>query len=145
MPVYIKPHGQIAMRALQFKLDTGADLTTINKSDLKLLGYNEEWISTNLQKDESHTISRAGGVKESAYYLIIPTANILGRELRNWPFYIRPEKDKNFPNLLGINVLSHFNFAFDYDNGYLSIGLAKNPVIRLPLFIGQEIGELSIG
>jgi hypothetical protein len=132
------------MRNLLFKLGTGADLTTIKKSDLQLLGYTQEWIEANLHEDVSRKVSRAGGTKESAFYVIIPVANILGRELRNWPFYIRKEVDKDYPNLLGINILSHFNFTFDYDTGFLLIDLAKNPIIRLPLFSGQEIGDLIV-
>ena len=53
-------------------MNTGADLTTINKSDLILLGYSEDWINAYLQKDEMRSISRAGGVKELAYYITIP-------------------------------------------------------------------------
>jgi hypothetical protein len=60
------------------------------------------------------TLSRAGGKPQPAYYVQIAISNIEGHTLVNWPFYIRKERQSDFSNLLGLNVLAYFNFRFDY-------------------------------
>jgi hypothetical protein len=127
-------------------VDSGADLTTISKKELVLLGYSYEWIEHNIHTDFAHTLSRAGGKPQPACYIQIPTSNILGRELTNWPFYIRQERHLDFPNLLGINILSYFNFKFDYQEWcfYIeSIAIPKNTLSMLSDQSICEIGENS--
>ena len=143
VPVYMKKYDGLLYTIL-FKLDTGADLSTISKVDLiELLGYSQEWINQNAVKSETKTITSAGGECESAYYIVIPEANILGRDLQNWTFYIRLEDDKDFPNLLGIDILLNFNFTFNFNNGTLSIEPEWNPKIKKPLLENQKIGEIQ--
>ena len=142
--LHMKPYGKERLTAVEYKLDTGADLTTVSKETLSaVLGYTKEWIAEHTVQDMTRTVSRAGGKAEPACYVVIPTSNILGRELSNWPFYIRAEEDNDFPNLLGINILSYFNFSFSYDKGFLNIEPAVAPVIKLPMLVSQEIGELK--
>ena len=140
----MKPLGSMRLEGVRFKLDTGADLTTISKKDLGALGYGAKWISKNAFEDYTHTLTSAGGKSMAAYYVLIPVSNLFGKDFRNWPFYILMEDDRDFPNLLGINVLSYFNFTFNYDAGYLGIEAAKKPVIKLPLIADQEVGGISL-
>ena len=144
VPVFLLPYDRIILLNIEFQVDTGADLTTINKSLLTTrLGYPKEWIMANAVRDAKRTISRAGGKKEPAWYVVIPIANVLGRDLKNWPFYIRIEDDRDYPSLLGIDVLSHFNFTINYGKGYFSAEPEINPAISIPMLSGQEIGVIS--
>ena len=138
----MKPLNALKLERVFFKLDTGADLTTISKKDLGALGYDANWIQTNTIRDLSRSLSSAGGRSLPANYITIPISNLFGRDFKNWPFYIRVETDRDFPNLLGIYVMSNFNFTFNYDTGYLEVDLAKAPIITLPMFSEQGIGEL---
>jgi hypothetical protein len=139
----MKPYGSQTLERVHFKLDTGADLTTISKKELNVLGYSTEWIRENIVKEDKRKLSSAGGKGVTAYYVPIQIANLFGKDFRNWPFYIHVEEDRDFPNLLGIDMLAHFNFEFNFDTGYLGIEPAKNPLIKLPLMSGQEVGGLS--
>jgi len=139
----LKPFEGMTLERVRFKLDTGADLTTISKKELNVLGYSPEWIKENTVKEEKRTLSSAGGRSVTAYYVPILISNLFGRDFKKWPFYIRIEDDRDYPNLLGIDVLAHFNFSISYDSGFLEIEPASNPVIRLPMLEGQEVGELS--
>ena len=142
VPVYLKPFDLVTLNDILFKVDTGADITAIDKKDLYLLGYTHDWIETNARQDEIRTLSRAGGRHRSAWYVNIPICNFAGRDLINWPFYIRMEADRNFPNLLGLDVLSNYVFTFNYDKAVVVFEPAANPQIVLPRFEDQEISEL---
>ena len=141
--LYMKPYSGTILGRLVFKLDTGADLTTISKKELQVLGYTTEWIAENAVKEDNRMLISAGGKSMSAHYVNIPISNVFGKDLINWPFYILIDKDRDFPNLLGINVLSHFNFMFSYDTGYLEINPATAPIVKLPMNDGQEICEYT--
>ena len=144
IPLLIKPLDSFVLEPIDFKLDTGADLTTISKKDLNILGYSNIWIKENIVKDPSRILSSAGGKQISAHYIRISISNLYGLDLIKWPFYIRPDENTDFPNLLGINVLSYFNFSFNYDEGIVEISRAKATCIKLPLLKGQEINDLSL-
>jgi len=137
----MKPFDNLRLEKVQFKVDTGADLTTITKKELNVLGYTADWIKANTIKEEKRTISSAGGRNQHAYYVQIPISNLFGKDFKNWPFYIRIEDDRDFPNLLGLNVLTYFKFAFQYDIGYLEIEPLKDSIIKLPLKAEQEVNE----
>ena len=143
IPFAMKPKNGIILEFVDFKLDTDADLTTISKKDLGILGYDVTWIKVNAVQDIKRTLSSAGGGKVPAYFVTIPVSNLFGKDFKQWPFYIRIEDDRDFPSLLGINILSYFNFTFNYDTGCLEIEAAKKPVIKLPLDDEQEVNELA--
>jgi hypothetical protein len=140
----MKPLEHTTLSRIQFKVDSGADLTTVSKKELVLLGYSYEWIEKNIQTDLKHTLSRAGGKPQPAYYIQITASNILGRELVNWPFYIRKERHLDFPNLLGINILTYFNFSFNYEEWYLYIETVTNPKKSLPMLPNQSVCEITV-
>jgi predicted aspartyl protease len=127
---------------LQFKIDTGADLTTISKKDLMLLGYSHKWIEKNKVEEPARTLTSAGGKTQTACYIKMDTINILGRELIHWPLYIRKENEYDFPNLLGINVLSHFNLFFNFRDWVFKIENIIIPKKVLPVLPGQHINNM---
>ena len=87
MRVDIKPLGKTILAPIEFKVDTGADLTTISKEDLVYLGYDIAWINNNaiVFKDEEKPTT-ASGDKINAGYVRLPIINILGYEGKEWPF-----------------------------------------------------------
>ena len=143
VPVYVKPINDVKLTSVLFKIDTGADLTTMSKSELYRLGFDQKWIETNAAQDKTRTLSGAGGKSESAWYIAMQIFNFAGRDMKNWPIYIRIEESRNFPNLLGLDVLSNFNFKFDYDNAVVLFEAAKNPKIVLPRLGRQEVTDLG--
>ena len=111
----VKPLDSLRLESVRYKLDTGADLTTISKKDLNILGYGVQWIEKNTVKDEAHMLSSAGGRSVTAYYVQIPIVNLFGKDFRNWPFYIHVEADRDFPNLLVVHFRNNLtNIAVDF-------------------------------
>jgi len=47
LSINIKPLSNSTMLPIEFKVDAGADNTTISKSDLVILGYDMAWIRQN--------------------------------------------------------------------------------------------------
>ena len=55
IPIGIKPLDDITLSKVRFKVDTGADRTTISKASLLQIGYSMDWINKNaiIYKDEN--------------------------------------------------------------------------------------------
>ena len=73
LPIDIKPYGELILISIDFKVDTGADNTTISKVALLRLGYDMDWINRNAtvfkDKDKPTT---ASGDKVNAGYVQLP-------------------------------------------------------------------------
>lgn len=143
VPVFIKPKDKYIYRQILFKLDTGAGITTISKKSLNLLGFNDDWIKNNTVIGPIKEVSSAGIGFEPAHCTVLQRSTLLGKTLNNWPYYVRPENDRDYRNLLGVDILSHFEFTFSYKAGTLSIEPNENPVIKLPMLPDQSIDELE--
>jgi len=61
VPIHVKPLDDISMVPVVFKVDTGADMSTISKVDLENLGYEMDWVKQNAvvfeDKDKPTTAS----------------------------------------------------------------------------------------
>lgn len=132
------------MSPVAFKVDTGADATTISKLSLKKLGYDDTWIQQNTiifqEKDKPTT---ASGDKIDAGYIQLPIINVLGYEGRYWPFQIILEEKQDFRNLLGRDLLTGFNYCFDNDEDIFTIERADRFKPRYQFLDNQEINELA--
>ena len=122
------------MQAFEFKVDTGADFSTISKETLYKLGYNAEWIHKNKKLSEKPT-SVASGEEVESYYICLPVVNIYGLEGKNYPFGILMDKEKILPKptcdncehtkarkldyrlLLGNDILSCFDVSINWKSG----------------------------
>jgi len=51
--VKVRPYNSPILRVLEFKIDTGADFSTISKETLYALGYSEDWINTNIDRENN--------------------------------------------------------------------------------------------
>ena len=143
IPVDIKPLNDITMIPVRFKVDTGADISTISKPELEILGYDMDWIRKNatIFSDE-HKPTTASGEKIAAGLIQLPIINILGYEGKCWAFQIIMDKEQDFKNLLGRDLLAGFNYQFDNDNDIFSIDKTKTFKPRYKFLPGQEIHEL---
>jgi hypothetical protein len=144
LPIDIKPFDDITMSDVDFKVDTGADTTTISKKDLIRLGYSMEWIKQNaVVYDEANKPTTAAGEKVDAGYIQLPLINILGYEGKNWAFQIAMDEMQDFRNLLGRDLLTGFNYQFDNDNEVFSISRTKVFKPRFDFLPLQEINEIE--
>jgi predicted aspartyl protease len=140
LPVSIKPNDILAMRNVEFLVDTGADKTTISKAVLRKLGYDKDWIQQNtVALSEADNPKTAVGEKVNAGFIQLPLINILGYEAKNWAFQIVIDEGRDFTNLLGRDLLSGFNYTFNNDEDVFSIARTKTFKPRSEFLPGQEI------
>ena len=141
--VKIRPHDSPILRVVEFKIDTGADFSTISKETLYALGYTPNWINEN-KKLMKGTTSVATGEEVKSYNIHLPFVNIYGAKGINYPFAILLDKDKDLPKptcdgckyteakkfdyrlLLGNDILSCFNVIIDRENNYVHINRLNN-------------------
>ena len=137
VPIYIKPHSSLTMQAIPFKVDTGADFTTVSKASLLDLGFDAMWINQNAKKSGGATTATGEYVETG--FVQIPMLNLLGYEAINWPFAILLDKDKDFRDLLGRDLLTGFNYTFNNDDDIFQIAMAREFKPRFDFLPGQEI------
>ncbi|MCL2225683.1 MAG: retropepsin-like domain-containing protein [Defluviitaleaceae bacterium] len=144
VPVHIKPLHNVTLFPIEFKIDTGADTTTISKHVLFRFGYDMDWIKQNAvvyeDKDKPTT---AAGEKINAGYVQLPLINVLGYEGRNWVFQIVMDEKVDFRNLLGRDLLTGFNYQFDNDEDIFTISRTKAFKPRYTFLPQQEINEIA--
>jgi len=145
IPINIKPLRGTTLSDTPFKVDTGADTTTISKKVLVSLGYDMKWIKQNaiVYKDEDKPTT-AAGEKINAGYVQLPLINILGYEGKNWAFQIIMDEKQDFRNLLGRDLLTGFNYQFNNDDDMFTISRTKAFKPRYKLLPMQEINEISV-
>jgi len=143
IPVDIKPINDVTMLPVRFKVDTGADTSTISKPELWLLGYDMDWIQKNATvfKDEDKPTT-ASGDKIDAGYVQLPLINVLGYEGKYWPFQVIMDEKQDFRNLLGRDLLTGFNFEFSNDDDMFLIARTKIFKPRYKFIPKQEINEV---
>lgn len=143
VPLHVKPTDNTVMLPIDFKVDTGADMTTISKKDLLRLGYDSDWVKQNAvvfeDKDKPTT---ASGDKVNAGYVQLPLINVLGYEGKYWTFQIIMDENQDFRNLLGRDLLTGFNYNFDNDNDIFTISRTKTFKPLYKFLPNQEIHEL---
>jgi hypothetical protein len=103
-----------------------------------------DWIRQNtvvLKEDDKP--KTAAGETVNAGYIQIPLINILDYEGKNWPFQIVIDENQDFVNLLGRDLLTGFNYAFDNDQDEFSIARAKTFKPRSEFLPGQEVNVVS--
>ena len=131
--VHIRPYKQQVMVPTTFKVDTGADCTTISSEQLLKLGYDEDWIKSGrlLVGDERPTVV-SGLPLDGCYRVILPEIQIGEWVGYNWPVLT----NSRFRTLLGTDSMQFFNWTFDYEHNVCRFSLIPNK--RKILFRGQE-------
>ena len=147
--IAFKPYNSNAMSFLSFKIDTGADFTTIPKEYLFKLGYDDSWISQNVILKKGSVTTATGTIVET-HIVQLPLLNFYGYEAVNWPFCIMLDEQKDdgtiihrdYRALLGLDLLGGFNFLLDNDNDCCTLTKTKTFKRRQPFLPNQEIHEI---
>jgi len=114
-PVDFKPKNSNKMEAVLYKVDTGANCTTISYKKLYELGFDKNWIMSSkiLLGNDRPTVA-SGVPVDDCYQVIIPEIRIGDWVGYNWPFMTSLSVPLRF--LLGTDSLQFFNWHFDYEN-----------------------------
>jgi len=150
--IYFKPQGEVTMPFCYFKIDTGADFSTMPKEYLYKLGYDKEWISANAKPETDRETTTATGQSVTNYIVRLPMINVYGYEAINWPFAILLDDEhpngktirRDFHPLLGLDLLAGFNFNLDNANNCFSLTRITPFKPRRAFLPGQEIHALNI-
>jgi len=139
--LHVRQKDTPTMLSRNFKVDTGANLTTLNKDWLYLLGYDEDWIKTGkrLEGDARPTVA-SGLPLDDCYQVILPEIHIGGWVGYNWP--VLTSLSLPFKFLLGTDSMQFFNWNFDYADGVCRFDLIPNK--RKLLFNQKEQSIHSI-
>ena len=134
---FIRPRKKPLMLDYPYKLDTGANRTTISRKALHELGYDDAWVSTGrqLSGDESPTVA-TGEPIDNCYIVALPEVQLGGYVGYNWPFLVSLNEKIQFRFLLGTDSMQFFNWDFDYENGVCRFNLI--PGKRKMLFNQKE-------
>ena len=114
---YIRLCNSQVMKYIPYKVDTGANSTTINREALQILGYNDAWIRKGrlLTGVERPTVA-TGEPIDNCYTVTLPEIQLGGCVGYNWPFLVSLNDDVQFRLLLGTDSMRFFNWDFDYEN-----------------------------
>lgn len=133
--VYIRPNDNTTMAYTYYKVDTGANCTTISSKRLQELGYDKNWIKSGkrLEGNERPTVA-SGLVVEDCYRVILPEIQIGDWVGYNWP--VLTSLSIPFKFLMGTDSMQFFNWHFDYENNICKFDLI--PGKRKLLFNQKE-------
>ena len=122
--VAVRPCNSPTMEIVKYKVDTGANCTTIGKKRLLGLGYDEDWIKLGklLEGDERPTAA-TGLPIDDCYEVVLPEIRIGDWVGYNWPF--TTSLSVPFKFLLGTKSMQFFNWNFDYENGLCKFDLIQ--------------------
>jgi len=123
------------MAYFDYKIDSGANRTTISSMFLNNLGYDNDWIKSGvlLTGDERPTVATGEPIND-CYIVSLPEINIGNYVGYNWP--ILTSLSVQFRNLLGTDSMSFFNWEFNYEKGICKYDLI--PGKRKVLFNQKE-------
>ena len=101
---------------LYYKVDSGANSTTIGKDDLNRLGYDDAFIKTGklLVGKERPTVA-TGEPIDNCYKFIIPEVRIGIWKGSCWSFLVSMNNNVQFKLLFGTDSMRFFNWEFDYE------------------------------
>lgn len=113
--VYIKPKGTPTMRYLSYKVDTGANRTTISRNWLHGLGYDDNWVKSGklLEGNERPTVA-TGEPVDGCYRIALPEIQLGDCVGYNWPFLVSLNDKVQFRLLFGTDSMRFFHWTFDY-------------------------------
>ena len=118
----IKPNHLPEMVKVCYKVDTGANCTTISCTELEKLGYGNDWIKAGkLLQGEERPTTATGLPINDCYLVTLPEINIGDWVGYNWPFMT--SLSVRFKHLLGTNSMSFFNWHFNYEWGVCNFNL----------------------
>ena len=102
--------------SLEYKVDSGANRSTINIEAVKRLGYSVEWIKENgvlLEGNERPLVANNKPI-DGCYIITVPEVIIGGQYGKLWRPMVYINNDYQFRLLLGVDIMQYFNWEFDY-------------------------------
>jgi predicted aspartyl protease len=96
----------------RFLVDTGASTSSIKIETLSFLGYNIDWIIKNNVKIID--IILADGNKVQSYKIKLSKIKLIGELFIEQEFNVFIEGGEDEDNILGMDILSHFDFTFSF-------------------------------
>ncbi|MCL2224643.1 MAG: retropepsin-like domain-containing protein [Defluviitaleaceae bacterium] len=149
--VHFKPFDEVIMYHFRFKIDTGADFSTMPKEYLYKLGYDKDWILENAKPETNRETTTATGELVTNYIVQLPLLNIYGYEAINWPFAILPDDERpngevvcrDYRPLIGLDLLAGFNFYLDNASNRFELTRISPFNPRRKFLPGQEIHDLN--
>jgi hypothetical protein len=112
--IYIRASDSPSMALLPYKVDSGANRTTISSEFLNDLGYDNDWIMKGelLKGDDRPTVA-TGEQIDDCYIVALPEINVGDYVGYNWPFLT--SLSVRFRNLLDTDSMRFFNWEFNYE------------------------------
>ena len=99
----------------RYKVETGANCTTISKAWLLKLDYDEDWIKSGKRLEGNARPTVASGYPlDDCYEVVLPEIHIGEWVGYNWP--VLTSLSAPFKFLLGTDSMQFFNWHFDYAN-----------------------------
>jgi len=117
--LYILPRIKPMSTHLPYKVDTGANRTTISKVLLNKLGYDDEWIRQGeLLIGKEKPTTATGEIISDCYKIVLPEIRLGKWTGHNWSFLVRlnDDKKKQFRLLFGTDSMRFFKWTFDYES-----------------------------
>ena len=112
--IHIRPFASQTLQYAEFKVDSGANRTTIGSLFLNGLGYDDNWIKQSKQFEGGERPKTALGVPvDGCYRVILPEIQIGEWVGYNWPMLTCLSQQFKF--LLGTDSMQFFNWHFDYE------------------------------
>jgi len=122
--VFFRLGNSPAMAFFNYKVDTGANRTTISSKILNGLGYDNDWIKAGvLLTDNDRPTVATGEPIDDCYIVSLPEINIGDYVGYNWPFLT--SLSVPFRNLLGTDTMTFFKWEFDYEKGVCRYNLIQ--------------------
>jgi hypothetical protein len=110
------------MYDVDYKVDSGANCTTISYDSLSDLGYDADWIKTGELLEGGARPTLASGIPiDDCYRVILPEIHIGEWVGYNWPFITSLSVPFKF--LLGTDSMAFFNWHFDYEHNICAFDL----------------------
>ena len=123
--VYIRSKYTPTMSYTEYKVDSGANCTTISHKRLFELGYSKDWIkSGKLLEGNSRPTVASGLTVDDCYEVVLPEIRIGDWVGYNWP--VITSLSLPFKFLLGTDSMQFFNWNSDYERS-VERGKFKNP------------------
>ena len=115
---FIRSSNKLVMLGHPYKVDSGANSTTISREALQLLGYDDNWVKAGKQLAgiERPTVA-TGEPIDNCYLITLPEIQLGGYVGYNWPFLVSLNDKIQFRLLLGTDSMQFFNWNFDYEKG----------------------------
>jgi hypothetical protein len=137
MPVRIKKHKLLSHEPpsdADFKVDTGASSSTISIEALRGFGYDDDWVRKNGREliDKERPLGFSGEYVNGMYEIHLPHVVIGLNHSFKCRFMTRlnaPLEARPMQLLLGMDILSNFNWSFNFDENEFSFTYRRHPNI----------------